>query len=80
MEDIQFCSFCGKIIEASYNYCPFCGTQMRDSLPFELMVDRSLQAVEKVRMVDEMRRLEKMEILLQELENDLNVFLSVKSS
>jgi len=80
MNEVQFCSFCGKIVEAAFNYCPYCGTQIKDILPFEAIVENSMKEVEKVRMTDEIRRLEKLEGVLQELENELNTFLSVKSS
>jgi hypothetical protein len=80
MDDIQFCSFCGKIVELSYNYCPYCGTQMKDILHFETIVENSFREVEKVRMIDEISRLKKLEGVLKELEDDLNIFLSVKSS
>ena len=80
MKEIRFCSFCGKILEASYNYCPYCGTQNRDVIAFESIVDASLKKVETVRMSNEIKRLEKMGDVLEKLENDLTLFLSVKSS
>lgn len=80
MKEIRFCSFCGKILDSSFNYCPFCGTQNRDVIAFESIVDASLEKVEKVRMSNEIKRLEKLEDVLEKLENDLNLFLSVKSS
>lgn len=80
MEEIHFCSFCGKILEGTFNFCPYCGTQNKDMLPFEVIVESSLEKVEKVRLGNEMKRLEKLEGVLDELENELNIFLSVKSS
>ncbi len=80
MEDIRFCSFCGRILNGSFNYCPFCGTQNKDILSFETIVDSSLEKVEKVCLCDEIQRLEKLEGVLEKLEDELNIFLSVKSS
>lgn len=80
MEEIRFCSFCGKILEETHHYCPHCGTQNRDDIVFETIVDTSLDRIEKVRMSNEIERLEKLEDILGKLEDELNLFLSVKSS
>jgi hypothetical protein len=80
MNEIRFCSFCGKKLEITFHFCPYCGNQCKDLVGFEEIVDSSLHEVEKVRMSKDMERLEKMENLLQELENELDTFLAVKSS
>jgi phage FluMu protein Com len=80
MNEIRFCSFCGKILEGAFHYCPYCGTQCKDVNEFEAIVDASLREMQRVRASNEMRRLEKMETMLRELEEELDTFLAVKST
>jgi len=80
MNEIRFCSFCGKILEVAFHYCPYCGTPCKDLNEFETIVDASFRELRRVRVTHEIRRLEKMESLLQELEEELDTFLAVKST
>jgi NAD(P)H-dependent flavin oxidoreductase YrpB (nitropropane dioxygenase family) len=80
MNELRFCSCWGKILERGYNYCPHCGTQCRDLPAFEVIVDASFKELERVQFNRDIQRLEKMETILEELEQELNTFLAVKSS
>ncbi|MEW5817018.1 MAG: hypothetical protein AB1798_16685 [Spirochaetota bacterium] len=80
MEDVIFCSFCGKVLRAAFYYCPYCGSTCKDIPVFERVIDNSLKEMEKVNFSQGLLRLEQMETMLAKLEKDLNFFLSIRSS
>ena len=79
MEEILFCPFCGNGLEEDFFYCPFCGAQCRDGECFAEVIDSSFDRLERLHVSHSMERIERIEIQLRELDEELTVFLSVKS-
>ena len=80
MEKEMVCTFCGREIQAEYRYCPFCGTQCRDSKAvFQEVTNGPFQRLENVAREGAVRRLERMELRLGKIEAELDSFLSLKT-
>ena len=80
MEEVVFCSFCGRTIDKDFHYCPYCGTTCKDVPSFSSLVEGSMSRVNQYSLNQGIKKLEEMEGVLTQLEADLDVFLSVRST
>ena len=46
MDDLGFCSQCGKVLELKFRYCPFCGSQQKTSGSWVDLLDECLAPLE----------------------------------
>ena len=79
MEDTVFCPFCGESINQDFHFCPHCGTTCKDVSSIDQNVDDLMCRKEKVSFKQGLKRLEKIESDLEQLESELDIFLSVRS-
>lgn len=79
MEEIGYCTFCGRILRNEYSYCPFCGVQCRDSIQSDGVLDRIIEKVDNLRSFGALHKLQEMESTLTHMEMELNVFLSSRN-
>ena len=79
MEEIEYCTFCGRILRDEFSYCPFCGVQCRDSAQSDSLLDRLKEKVDDFRIFGALHKLEEMESTLSDMEIELNLFLSSKN-
>ncbi len=75
MEEVEFCSFCGRVISKEYHFCPYCGTAAEDVPDFEALVSRTVDKAAAVSRQKTYSRLETMETALGQLEKELDQFL-----
>lgn len=80
MDRIDFCRFCGGIMETDFLFCPYCGEirQINKDI-FEVLSDPFVK-MEKLVIEDGIKRLDKMEISLSSLDKELERFLKKKLS
>ena len=79
MEDVGYCTFCGRILRDEFSYCPFCGVQCRDSIRSDTLLDRLKEKVDGLKSFGALNKLEEMESTLTDIETELNLFLSSKN-
>lgn len=80
MDEVKFCSYCGKLTSSSYSYCPWCGKSLENKGDIADALNKSLDKLEKMQMEDRLHELEKLEICLENLEEEIDAFLSKASS
>lgn len=78
MEEVLFCSFCGRSLEHDYRFCPYCGSACRDAPSIEQVIHNSLNRMEESRMTHGLIRLERLSSTLNRLEDDLTLFLACR--
>ena len=66
---INFCK-CGKAIDESYIYCPWCGTQ-RKQTDDKAILENVLKQLEVKQSEDMMSRVRRIELQLEKLEQEL---------
>lgn len=80
MDEVKFCSYCGKLTSSNYSYCPWCGKSLENKGNIAEVMNPSLDKLEKNQMEDRLIELEKLEICLENLEEEIEAFLSKASS
>lgn len=80
MDEVKFCSCCGKLTNSTYSYCPWCGKSLETKGNITEVFNKSLDKLEKIQMKDRLLELEKLEICLDNLEEEIEAFLSKASS
>ncbi len=75
MEEVEFCSFCGRVISKEYHFCPYCGTAAAGVADLGAVVERSLDKAAAVSRRKTYDRLETMESALGKMERELDQFL-----
>jgi predicted amidophosphoribosyltransferase len=79
MDEVKFCSSCGKLTSSCYTYCPWCGKSLESKTDLSQVLSRSMDKLEKVQLADRLHELEKLETCLDNLEEELEAFLSKAS-
>ena len=79
MKNIEYCSFCGRILQNEFSYCPFCGVQCRDSRETDLHFGRSDETAQRTEGCGALHRLEELESALTDMEAELDLFLATKN-
>ncbi|MDC7240151.1 MAG: hypothetical protein PQJ50_07315 [Spirochaetales bacterium] len=80
MDEVKFCSYCGKLTSSCYSYCPWCGKSLVHKSSVSDALNSSLNKMEKIQMEDRLHELEKLETCLDNLEEEIDAFLSKASS
>jgi len=78
MEEVIFCSSCGKVVDRGYNYCPFCGSHIGQGPALQDVIDESFEHIEETVRRLAFKRLEDIERQLDSLECELSAFMSRK--
>jgi len=78
MEKIYFCSVCGRVLEESFLFCPYCGEQRSCSSDFCDLLEEPFRKMETQAGTYQLERLNNMAFRLNQLENELNWFLYKK--
>ncbi len=80
MDEVKFCSYCGKLTSTAYRFCPWCGKNLEPKTSVAEALNHSLDKIEKIQMEDRLVELEKLETCLDHLEEEIEAFLSKASS
>ena len=78
MEKIYFCSVCGRVLEESFLFCPYCGEQRISPLDFGDLLEEPFRKMETQSRTFQLERLNNLAVRLDKLENELNWFLYKK--
>ena len=70
------CPECGKDLQPDFNYCPGCGIEIDSKAEFRQVIDESFSRLEDVVLGDTILRLDNLYSRLDNIEEDLDVFLS----
>ena len=65
MDEVKFCSYCGKLTSSCYSYCPWCGKSLENKSSVADALNNSLNKMEKIQMEDRLLELEKLETCLR---------------
>jgi len=76
MDEVKFCSYCGKLTSSSYSYCPWCGKSLENKTDISQVLDQSMEKIEKIQLKERLEELEKLETCLDHLEEEIEEFLS----
>lgn len=79
MDKVSICHGCGRTMDASFQYCPWCGASVAPE-PLSERVEAIFSRIETMQYAYTGSRIDQMENKLGELENDLSVFLSGSSA
>lgn len=80
MDEVRFCSYCGKLTNSAYSFCPWCGKSLENKSTISEALNNSLDRLERIQMEDRLMELEKLEICLDNLEEEIEAFLARTSS
>ena len=80
MDEVKFCSYCGKLTSSCYSYCPWCGKSLQVNTDLKAALGKSLDKLEKIQLEERLTELEKLENTLEHLEEEIEAFLSKASS
>lgn len=76
----MYCSFCGRVVQNEFQFCPFCGVQCRDLPAAADGIDCLSAEGDAVCNESAMHRLEVMVSALSVMESELDHFLASKKS
>ena len=79
MDEVKFCSCCGKLTSTCYSYCPWCGKSLENKTDMSQVLNQTMDKLEKIQLEDRLIELEKLESCLDHLEEELEAFLSKAS-
>ena len=79
MDEVKFCSYCGKLTSSSYCYCPWCGKSLENKTDISRVLDQSMNKIERIQLQERLVELEKLESCLDHLEEEIEEFLSKPS-
>jgi len=79
MDKVSICHSCGRTIDSTFLYCPWCGTAV-EMEPVAARVEEIFSRIESMQYEHTGSRINLIENKLGELENDLSVFLSGSSA
>lgn len=79
MDKVSICHECGRTMDSSFQYCPWCGASVALE-PLAERVEEIFSRIETMQYAYTGSRINKIENKLGELENDLSVFLSGSSA
>ncbi|MDC7234333.1 MAG: hypothetical protein PQJ58_13960 [Spirochaetales bacterium] len=80
MDEVKFCSYCGKLTSSTYSYCPWCGKSLENKSNISDVLNHSLDKIEKIQLEDRLLELEKLESCLDHLEEEIDAFLAKSST
>ena len=75
MTAVCVCGGCGRTIEKSYVFCPWCGRSRVTGEDCEEAIESVFERIEEKQCEKYLERLEKMEEKLDNLEKDLSVLV-----
>ena len=76
MEEVKFCSYCGKLTSSCYAYCPWCGKSLENKTELAEVLDKPFDAMEKIQVEEKLEVLNKLQSCLDSLEEEIEAFLA----
>ena len=76
MEEVKFCSYCGKLTSSCYVYCPWCGKSLENKAGLAEVLDKPFGKIEKIQVEEKLEALDKLQSCLDSLEEELEAFLA----
>ena len=80
MDEVKFCSYCGKLTSSCYNFCPWCGKSLQNKTDLSTVLNKSMDKLEKVQLEERLNELDKLDSCLEHLEEEIDAFLARSSS
>jgi len=80
MEKVTICQSCGRTIDSTFNFCPWCGSVAETEVCLPEQIDTILEQVDTMRRRHANSRITRMENELCELEKELSVLLAGANS
>ena len=80
---IRFCGSCGRMILATFSFCPYCGVEASNQSAFEDDISKSLSKLEKTDNSKSNYKNGRFDRILADLENidkDLEILLNADSA
>jgi len=77
MDKVTICHECGRILESTFFFCPWCGTAIDTGFHLAAQVDSVFAELESKQKTFACSRLNAMENSLGELEEELSLLLSL---
>ncbi len=79
MEDQKACLFCGKTVDADFQYCPHCGYEFEEGEELSALLDESLADASGDGEGSYLLRLRTLQELLSDMERELDLIIRTSS-
>ncbi len=76
MEEVKFCSYCGKLTSSCYSFCPWCGKSLENKTELQDVLEKPFSKLEKIQVEEKLEVLDKLQSCLDSLEEELEAFLA----
>lgn len=76
MDKIRICEDCGRTIDSSFLYCPWCGASRDSSVLLAEQIERVCDELEHLGRTHSSKRIDRMEQSLIDMEKELDRILS----
>lgn len=76
MEEVKFCSYCGKLTSSCFAYCPWCGKNLENRSDLASVLEKPFEKIEKIQMEERLEALNKLQSCLDSLEEEIDAFLA----
>jgi len=80
MEKVTICHSCGRTIDSTFTFCPWCGSVAETEMLLPEQIDTVFEHVESLQRRHDNSRIIRMENELCELEKELSVLLAGANS
>ena len=79
MGEMKSCLFCGKNVDMTYQYCPYCGYEFGQSDDLPILVEEPVCVSVAVGEEDYLLRLRTLQDLLSDMEKELDLIIRTSS-
>lgn len=76
MEEVKFCSYCGKLTSSCYAFCPWCGKGLEPKTDLAEVLDKPFDRMERIQVEERLEVLDKLQSYLDSLEEEIEAFLA----
>lgn len=77
MQSVALCRSCGKTVETTFIFCPWCGISIQHIENADSMIDTACKHLRAIQQKGRENRITKLEDSLQQLEEDLTVIIDI---
>jgi hypothetical protein len=79
MGELKSCLFCGKNVDTTYQYCPYCGYEFGQGDDLPLLIEESTGEPVTTGQEDYLLRLRTLQDLLSDMEKELDLIIMTSS-
>ncbi|MDR1748965.1 MAG: zinc ribbon domain-containing protein [Spirochaetaceae bacterium] len=80
MQSVIVCRSCGRTIDKEFIYCPWCGTVLAEHEQGAELIQSAIDRLGPVQQKGCYGRIDRMETTLQQIEEDLSLFIARNDS